>query len=83
MIIEILSHVARRGAEKRDRGRPGIGIRLLRVDIGGNFSPREEPHLDTLAIPEMGKDTSSNHVEGFAVATRVGVRETAPSVVAW
>ena len=83
MIVEIIGHIARLGAEKGDRGRPGIGIRLLRVDISGNFTPREEPHFDTLVIPQMGKDTTGNHVEGFAVATRVGVREAAPSVVAW
>jgi hypothetical protein len=83
MIIEVLGHIARLGAEKRDRGRPGVGIGLLRVDVSGNFTPREEPHLDTLAVPQMGKNTSSDHIEGFAVATGVGVRETAPSVITW
>lgn len=82
VLVEVLADIASLRAEERYRRGPGVGIRVLRLDVGRNLSAREEPHLDTLVVPQMRKDTTSNHVERLSVASLVHIGERTTPVVA-
>lgn len=82
MLVEVLLHITRLGAEKGHGSGPRLWVRPLLFDIIRDLPSGEEPHLDAFAVPKMHKYTTRVIVEWRSVAANIGIAEPAASVVA-
>ncbi len=74
-------HITIRRREQGGRRAPCRRVRLLRLDITRNSTPREPPDLNPATIPKMRKDSPSKNIKLVAIGIGIMVRETASTVI--
>jgi len=81
MVEKVFPDIARLcGPECRGRT-PICGIWIASGDVGGNFAPGKVPSPDTLAVPQVSVDATTDVVETLPEAAVVSVDESAAVVV--